>query len=202
MFHLPAALLVLAVLVVLAYANSFHAAWHFDDTTNITENPYIQITSLSLPSLLKAMVQDRRQNRPFSNLTFALNYYFNDERVWGYHLFNVALHLLSTWAVFGLLRLTFRRTSLPEDRRDLAAFFAAAVWAVHPIHTQAVTYIVQRQTVMASALAGRLRGLPLRAGSRGPSPKTLALCPGRPVLLSCRRFQGNCAGAPDLDPDL
>ena len=143
--------MVLASLVGLAYANSFHAQWHFDDELNIVQNRYIHILSLNPASLWRAMIQDGRQNRPFSNLSFALNYYFNGENVRGYHFVNAAFHWLASLAVFALLRLTFRRAGLPADRRDWAALAASAAWAVHPIQTQAVTYIVQRQTVMASA---------------------------------------------------
>ncbi len=142
----------LAALALLAYANSFRAGWHFDDTINITENRFVRITSLEPASLLGAMVQQRRQHRPFSNLTFALNFYLNRERVFGYHLVNFALHLGASLLIFSLLRTAFRRAGLAPERRDLAALAAAAVWTVHPLQVQAVTYIVQRQTVMASLL--------------------------------------------------
>ena len=147
---LPACLLLLA-LGLLAYANTWSAPFHFDDEKHILENPYLQMPSLNGPALLRAMIQDGKQNRPFSNLSFALNYHFQGERVWSYHLVNLSLHLLASLALYFCLRFTFRRAGFPSDRRDLAALLGAAVWTVHPIHTQAVTYIVQRQTVMASA---------------------------------------------------
>jgi protein O-mannosyl-transferase len=150
--RLLAGLALLAGLVVLAYSNSFSAGWHFDDTLNITENPYFQHVSLTPASLFHAMVQNRKQNRPFSNLTLALNYYFNRTDIRGYHLVNLALHLLAGLTAFLVLRRTFRLAGLPEARRDFAALLVAAAWAVHPIQTQAVTYVVQRHAVMASAL--------------------------------------------------
>jgi len=149
--YLVGSLLLLAGLVAAAYSNSFRSEWHFDDLPNIIKNPYIRSVSLQPAALLGAMVQDRKQNRPFSNLTFALNYYFNRQEVWGYHLVNLLLHLVSSGAVLLALRLTFRRAGLRPDRRDLAALFGAAVWSVHPLQTQAVVYVVQRQTLMASA---------------------------------------------------
>lgn len=146
------AYLLLIGLGVSAYANSFKAEWFLDDMPFIYLNHYVHITSLSPSALLNAMVQDRNNNRPFSNLTFALNYYFGGLNVWGYHLVNLIWHLIASLAGFSCLRLAFRQAGRPENRRDLAALAAAAVWTVHPIHPQAVTYIVQRQTVMASAL--------------------------------------------------
>ena len=150
--RLLGSLAILAGLVVLGYFNSFGDGWHFDDLPNITEKAYIQIKSLDLSSLWRVMAQDRQQNRPFSNLTFALNYYFNHTNVWGYHLVNLIWHLLATWAAFLAMRLTFRRVGHPQPQSEAAALLAAAAWSVHPIQSQAVTYIVQRQTVMASAL--------------------------------------------------
>jgi protein O-mannosyl-transferase len=150
--RLAAASLLLVGLGLAAYSNSLQASWHFDDEPNITQNSYVHINTLSLASLLGAMLQDRRQNRPFSNLSFALNYYFSGQQVFAYHLVNLLLHLLGSLLVFFNLRLLFRRAGLNRDRSDPAALAAAAVWTVHPLNVQAVTYIVQRQTVMASVL--------------------------------------------------
>jgi len=168
-FRLLAASLLLVLLGLAASANSFHAPWHFDDEPNIIDNRFIRINALDLSSLLGAMLQDRRQNRPFSNLTFALNYYFSGQDVVAFHLVNVALHWAAGLLVFFILRLTFRRAGLAQDRRDLAALAAAAVWTIHPLHTQAVTYIVQRQTVMASVFTlGSLLAYLLARESRRP----------------------------------
>jgi len=145
------ACLLLLALGVAAYANSFSVPFYFDDESHILENPYIQMPSLDGASLKRAMIQDGKQNRPFSNLTFALNYHFQGIQVWSYHLVNLALHLLASLALFFCLRRTFRRLGWPAERGDLAALLSAAVFCVHPIQTEAVTYIVQRQTVMASA---------------------------------------------------
>jgi protein O-mannosyl-transferase len=142
----------LFALGVAAYANSFHGGWQFDDFPNVIENLYLRLPALDLHSLGRAMLQDGKQNRPFSNLTLALNYYVGGEEVWGYHLINCLLHCLTGAAVFIGLGLIFRRAGLAPERRDLAALLAAAVWLVHPLHPQAVSYIVQRQTVMASCL--------------------------------------------------
>lgn len=166
-----AAALLLAALVGLAYANSLHTDWHFDDAPNILHNRYIKIRALSPDSLWRAMRQDRKQNRPFSNLTFALNYYFHRNQVRGYHLVNAALHFLAGFAVFHLLRVIFRRAGFAPERANPAALAAAALWSVHPLHTQAVTYIVQRQTLMASllmlcAFAAYLAGREIQAPPR------------------------------------
>src|SRR5262249_48292720 len=66
---------------------------------------------------------------------------------WGYHAVNLAIHIIAALALFGLVRRTLR---LPQynGRFDAAAEWialsAALFWMLHPIQTQAVTYIVQR----------------------------------------------------------
>jgi tetratricopeptide (TPR) repeat protein len=147
-----AGFLLLAVVAAAGYANTFHTSWHLDDELNITRNYYVHLQSLNASGLVRAMVQDRNQNRPFANLTLALNYYFSQDQTFGYHLVNLFLHFLTGVAVFFSLGRLFRRAGLPEARRDLAALFAALVWTALPIHTQAVTYIVQRHTILASGL--------------------------------------------------
>ena len=60
----------------------------------------------------------------------------------GYHAVNFLLHAINVWLVFELALLLFRRAA--------PAFFAAALWAVHPIGTEAVTSIVGRADLLAA----------------------------------------------------
>ncbi len=146
--------LLLIALCGLAYANSFYVPFHFDDQVNISDNPYIRFQGPLSQRIQMAAIQDKNQNRPFSNMTFALDYQLYGNSAWGYHILNLLLHTTAVLAVYALLLATFGLAKLPRgDRRIWAALACAAVWAVHPIHTQAVSYIVQRQTVMASALS-------------------------------------------------
>jgi protein O-mannosyl-transferase len=165
----------LAGLALAGYANTFQASFHLDDEMNITKNYYLHLRSLSPASLVQAMVQDRNQNRPFSNLTLALNYYFNQEDTFGYHLVNLLLHFLTGLAIFFTLRRLFEQARLPQERRELAALLSAAVWTVLPVHTQAVTYIIQRHAVMASGLTMASLGAYLAARQAAPGARKLVL---------------------------
>src|SRR6185312_4252239 len=80
--------------------------------------------------------------RPFLNLSLALNQAFGGTNPWGYHALNLAIHVLAGLTLFGLVRRT-----LEAGRKGsalLPAFAAALLWTVHPLQTEAVTYIVQR----------------------------------------------------------
>ena len=89
--------------------------------------------------------------RPVVCLTLALNYALGGLNVWGYHVFNLAVHLISALVLFGILRRTFESETLRERFGAKAAWLAAAialVWEVHPLQTESVTYIVQRTELL------------------------------------------------------
>lgn len=91
--------------------------------------------------------------RPLLSLTLALNYALGGEAAGGFRLVNVLIHALASLTLFGLVRRTLRRASFPERVRTASlplAAGAATLWALHPLQTQAVTYVVQR----AESLAG------------------------------------------------
>ena len=148
-----AGLVLLFLAGVAAYLPSFSVPFHFDDVEGILNNAYIRITSLSPSMLWAAAFQDYGHLRPLSNLTFALNYYFNVLNPFGYHLFNFFLHMVSGFCVFFLLeRIFFRRTGDLGLAR-LMALLSALLWLVHPVNLQAVTYIIQRHSSMAGCFS-------------------------------------------------
>ena len=150
------AFLALLFLIAITYSNSFEASWHLDDEPNITENRHLQIRELSLSQIVKAALSGPPSSgvvfhRPLSRLSLALNYYFfGGKEVFGYHVVNVLIHLSAS---FFLYLFALHALQLPLVRAGESSFLialsAAAFWAVHPIQTQAVTYIVQRMTSLA-----------------------------------------------------
>jgi len=148
-------------LVLSIYANSFQSSWQFDDKPNIINNHHLHITDLRPQSLVKTLFTDPKnprqigQNlyRPVACLTFALNWYFGKDNVVGYHGVNLAIHVLTAFMLF-LTTLNILKTPNLERKlgtnAHLITVMAAAFWAVNPIQTQAVTYIVQRMTSIAA----------------------------------------------------
>ncbi len=151
------ALISLSILIFLIYSNSFHCSWHFDDVPNITENPLLHMTKISWPSIKSAIFSDRNNPampyRPVACLSFALNYYFGGLHVAGYHLVNILIHLISSVFLFLFI---YRTLTLPTLRKKyepnayFIALIAALLWAINPIQTQAITYIVQRMASFAA----------------------------------------------------
>lgn len=140
-FHLAACLLI-TILTFLVYSNTFYASFHFDDTPSIVEN--YQIRNLNnVPGMLTS-------NRGITMATFVVNYAIGGLNVVGYHIVNLAIHITNSILVYFLIFLTLIRIDSLKDRAKKIAVYAALLFAVHPIQTQAVTYIVQRMEILAS----------------------------------------------------
>lgn len=153
--------LLIAVICLLIYSNTWNAAWHMDDFPNIVNNPLLHIREISVASLLKATNLFQDQNalysgisyRPFSYLTFALNWYVGGAQVWGYHLINIGIHILCGIGLYFFLLTLFQTPALSgrfQGMENDIALLSAVLWAIHPIQTQAVTYIVQRMCLLAT----------------------------------------------------
>lgn len=137
-------LLVLAAVV--AYHNSFQAPLLLDDLPSVQDNQTIRHL-WPIWKVLSPPPASFVGGRPITNLSLAVNYALGGMDVWGYHTFNLAVHILAGLTLYGIVRRTFMRPEL-RDRFGMAAEWAAlavaVIWTVHPLQTEAVTYISQR----------------------------------------------------------
>jgi len=140
-FH-PAAAAVIAVSVLLAYSNTYHTAFQFDDIPQIVENGSLKSLS-NLTTLIT-------QSRGVSMASFALNYAWGGLDVVGYHAVNTAVHLSASVLAYFLLCSIFAAAGTRVTWGRRVAFFSAMIFALHPVQTQAVTYIVQRMESLSS----------------------------------------------------
>jgi tetratricopeptide (TPR) repeat protein len=87
-----------------------------------------------------------------SNISFALNYLLHGYNVTGYHVVNMFIHLATAITLYFLMRFTLTTPALQSQFKQDSPIplIAALLWAVHPVHTQSVTYIVQRMNSMAA----------------------------------------------------
>jgi tetratricopeptide (TPR) repeat protein len=132
------AAVVLAACVVV-YLTSFFGAFVYDDLNQILNNPDL-LPGASLSQILSTTP------RPVTSLTFALNLApYPDASIasppptFGFHAINLAIHCAAALALFGVLR-----RAMPESTRGMLPLAGALLWALHPLQTQSVTYIVQR----------------------------------------------------------
>lgn len=141
---LPAGILIAAALA--AYSRTFHVPFLFDDSAGITQNALVISPHVSLRDLL-------HWQTPVTIASLRINYLLGGLDVRGYHAFNLAVHILGALTLFGLARRTFRSDRLIERFGPAAtplALMVALIWMLHPIQTQAVTYIIQRKESMAN----------------------------------------------------
>ena len=145
---------ILIVLTFLAYSNTFRAPFIFDDGPSIVENKDIRnlsnIGAILHPDLLGGVTT---AGRPVVNLSLAVNYAISGENTWSYHVVNLIIHILAGLVLLGLIRRTLMLPSINEKFRAALLPFsavAAALWLLHPLQTESVTYIVQRAESIAS----------------------------------------------------
>jgi protein O-mannosyl-transferase len=170
---LAIAFLVLAVVFV--YLGSVDGAFVFDDIPAVVENPTLRrpgdvVGLLDPPGDQAGTVG----GRPVLNLSLAFNYALGGIRTRSYHVFNLAVHVAATLLLFGLIRRTLDRDGDRESDGLLVAFFASLLWAVHPLQTESVTYVVQR----AESLMGLFYLLTLYCFVRFAGVETAEVTPG------------------------
>lgn len=135
--------LAICLVGVLAYSNCFQGAYIYDDFHAIQQNSYIR----SLRTAFGAPPQSSLAGRPITAASFALTYALFEYDGRGYHAVNLGIHLLAALALFGVVRRSLQSPALRDRFADSAwtlALATAGLWVVHPLQTQAVTYIIQR----------------------------------------------------------
>jgi tetratricopeptide (TPR) repeat protein len=143
---------VILVAALAAYHNSFRGPLIFDDVASIAGNPTVCRLWPIWPVLLTPLGDLAVCRRPVANLSVAINYALGGTDVWGYHAFNFVAHLLAALTLFAVLQ---RTLDMPRLQGRLAANAAplaliiTLIWTVHPLQTNAVTYIIQRTEVLA-----------------------------------------------------
>lgn len=152
---------ILVVAVLLAWFNALTASFQFDDFNVIVNNPAVHSLGAwwdSMPGI-----------RPLLKLSYALNWTVSSGP-FGFHLFNVLVHATNAVLVFLVLR-ALRRDG---GHNDFLPFLAALLFALHPVQTEAVTYVSGRSVcLMAMFYLGSLLAHLSAAESASPWKRRL-----------------------------
>lgn len=143
------ALIVLACAA--AWHNSFSGEFVFDDVASILQNPTIRQAWPIWPALAPPRDGRTVQGRPTLNLSLAINYAIGQTSVTGYHVANLLLHALVALVLFAVVRQTLLCPRLRDRFANSATPLALVItllWAVHPLQTAAVTYVIQRAEIL------------------------------------------------------
>ncbi len=145
----------LLALIVLSYLNTLYSPPVLDDAASFINEGLLYGNTFSLDSIQQLASTRFGWARLIPLASFAVDHSLGQGSIVQFHITNIVIHLLATVACFVFLRLLWRRGNYPHvennrDRRLLVVFFAVAVWALNPVQTNAVTYIVQRMTSLAA----------------------------------------------------
>jgi tetratricopeptide (TPR) repeat protein len=147
----PACLLLVISAALAAYHNSLSGPFVFDDIPAIVDNPSIRhlwpITRVMVPPLSTAGAA----GRPIVNLSLAINHALGGTSVTGYHVVNLLLHVTVALVLFSLLLRTLRLPSLRgrfEGKARPLALAITLLWTVHPLLTESVTSVIQRNELI------------------------------------------------------
>ncbi|MGH9445870.1 MAG: hypothetical protein ACRD3O_09105, partial [Terriglobia bacterium] len=132
-------MVVLAFCAALPYANTLFNGFVYDDDTQVLHNPYIRnFSHLKAIFTQTAWAYTGAQGitnyyRPLMGFGYVLCHEIFGFRPWGYHLVSVAFHVAVVLMLFVVTRRLFHNR--------LLAFLAAGLFALHPIHSEAVAWV-------------------------------------------------------------
>jgi len=132
--------LILSILPVITYCNTLNNDFVFDDLALIQG-------SKTLPSLqgvgnIISVFTQKNAYRPVRTLSYAIDYHFSGVNPLSYHISNISYHIITTLLVY-LVTL-----SILSNR--VTAFITALLFAVHPVHTDSVTYLAGRRDILSA----------------------------------------------------
>ena len=139
--------LIPCVLAILAYTNSLHNGWHFDDNHSILQNTSIRSLNNCYRYFVDASTFSgkkvkRIMYRPLLLVGYALTYAIGGYHLPLWHFVQIILHALCVFFVHSFLM------RICKDERT--AFIATLLYAVHPIHTHALNYLCSRSEIQVS----------------------------------------------------
>ncbi|MDO8749293.1 MAG: tetratricopeptide repeat protein [Candidatus Omnitrophota bacterium] len=144
------AVFIILAAVGLAYFNNLSNPFIFDDRLTIVENNYIKHWE-TLPNLFTNKITSfpiaKGMWRPLLMLSFAFNYFFSGLNPYSYHLINILLHFLNAILLYLLLKIFLARERFKTVPYKICLGLTI-IFCLHPINTEAVTYISSRSVTM------------------------------------------------------
>lgn len=133
----------LLAISALVYANTLVNGFTLDDDAYVLKN-----SAVTSPSLVRLFQPAANTNvfRPATFASFALNWAIDGNRAFGYHVVNLLLHVAVTLLLYAVLRKLLENISAGE----VIAWATALLFAVHPIHTEAVASVTGRSELLGA----------------------------------------------------
>ena len=164
-FPISIAIFALAAFITLVWANSVGGGPIFDDHFLVVGQDCFR----SVAGMLDIVALEHCTYRPLRYLSYGIDDLVFGGEFWGFHVGNILRHLLAT-TLAGLLALELARRAIPDEAPRRAAWFAlavAALWALHPVQTDSVSYVSGRRDILAGLFTMASVWLALVADRRG-----------------------------------
>ncbi len=151
----PHAVFIFVLLFIcLSYSNTIYSPPVLDDWQTFIEETKVYVDDFSFASLKQLSSTRFGIGRFIPMLTFAADHRIGEGSIVPFHLTNIFIHILAACAVYFFLNVLCRtkvgRRSLSFLDPCTFSLFVTAIWALHPVQTNAVTYIVQRMASLAA----------------------------------------------------
>jgi hypothetical protein len=149
--------ILVALVAVLPFAQTLPNPPVLDDGWVVVDNPLVQGGLRNAARILTSPYNYGGPGttgglfRPVTTLTFAANYAVHGRSPFGYHLVNLLLHVLASLLVLSLTR-RLAEATMP-DRAPWVALVAGLLFAVHPVHVEAIAPIVGRKELLSTVFA-------------------------------------------------
>ncbi|KAG1663003.1 Transmembrane and TPR repeat-containing protein 3 [Nymphon striatum] len=158
----------ISLVSIACYLNALNGDLVFDDIPVIRDNkdlkpstPFSNIFNNDFWGTPISSERSHKSYRPLTIISFRINYFFHELQPFGYHLLNILLHLTDRMSIrlnfeniliYKLLILFFLSTYRLCSKfvHGKSAFIAALLFAIHPIHTEAVSSIVGRAEMLSA----------------------------------------------------
>jgi len=161
----------ICMLLLSAYSNTLYTPFILDDLHSFVREPKVLGFTFDLAGFKHLASTKFGVRRFLPMLTFALDIKWGGGSLAAFHMTNIVIHLLATFSLLFFLQSLFlhpqsRSIFQGERNRKLATVLLVAVvglWSLNPVQTNAVTYIVQRMTSIATLFYFLSLGSYLRA---------------------------------------
>lgn len=149
--------LILLAIGLIIYGNSFNNMFFWDDDDSIVNNEYIKdlrhIPKFFSENLIAGAGQTTSYWRPLVLLSFSMDYHIWGLEPVGFHLTSTILHIIAAWLVFLFLYKLFEIFSPDKkvsSKNIFVSFLVSLLFLVHPLQTEAITYIAGRADALSS----------------------------------------------------
>jgi protein O-mannosyl-transferase len=171
--------LAISAIAFITYARAIGFDFVFDDVEHILNNPLIYNFRPSQFWQLFSLPW-----RAVPHISYALTYSIFGFNSAVFHLFNILIHVLNSVLVFGISRLLAKQW-LPQDRVQLFSVAAGMIFAVHPLHSEAVAYVWGRSSSLCALFSfGALLLVLFALAKAGPKKIIYLACAVLAVFLA------------------